>query len=112
LVARLHFAFDKADLKPEFRSLLEQKATLFRRYPGLRVEDSGHCDERGSDEYHLALGLRRAASLKEYLMALGVDPARVAILSYGKERPANPGHDEAAWAANRRAEFSAQRTPR
>jgi peptidoglycan-associated lipoprotein len=109
LVDRIHFAFDRSDLQPEYRALLEQKAPLFQRYPALQVEIAGHCDERGSDEYNLALGLRRAAAAKQYLVALGVAPARISIVSFGKERPADPGHDETAWATNRRDEFTAKR---
>ena len=67
---------------------------------------AGHCDERGSDEYNLALGLRRAAAAQQYLVALGIPAGRIAIVSYGEERPLDPGHDEAAWARNRRSEFT------
>ena len=72
------------------------------QYTGYSVTVEGHCDERGTREYNLALGERRAASVKNYLVALGVDPSRISTLSYGKERPLAMGHDEAAWSQNRR----------
>ncbi|HEY5112604.1 MAG TPA: OmpA family protein [Coriobacteriia bacterium] len=108
LVARLHFAFNDASLTPEDQSTLDRKVSLLNRYQRLRVEIAGNADERGSDEYNLALGLRRAAAAKAYLVNYGVTGERIAVISYGKERPLDPAHTEGAWAANRRDEFLAK----
>jgi len=99
---RVLFGFDKYDLSPEAQATLERQAAWLRQYPSVTVSVEGHCDERGTREYNLALGERRANSVKNYLVALGVDPNRIQTISYGKERPAVPGSDEAAWAQNRR----------
>ena len=108
LVARVHFAFDKADLSPEDRALLDRKVELLKRYQHLRVEIEGNADERGSDEYNLALGMRRAASAKRYLVNYGIEAERISVVSFGEERPLDPGHTETAWAANRRDDFAAK----
>ena len=108
LVARIHFAFNEATLTPEDRATLDAKASLLRRYQHLRVEIEGNADERGSDEYNLALGLRRAAAAKGYLVEFGITGDRLSVISYGKERPLDPAHTEGAWAANRRDEFLAK----
>jgi peptidoglycan-associated lipoprotein len=99
---RLFFDFDKADLKPDGRKQVEKWAEWLKKYPQNTVTIEGHCDERGTREYNLALGERRAAASKKYLTALGIDAKRVATISYGKERPAVVGSNEAAWAQNRR----------
>jgi peptidoglycan-associated lipoprotein len=99
---RVFFDFDKFDIKPEVRETLKNQAAWLRKFPSVTVTIQGHCDERGTREYNLALGERRAQAVKDYLVSLGVDPARVATISYGKERPAALGHTEAAWAQNRR----------
>lgn len=99
---RVFFDFDKFDVKPEARKTLEDQAAWLRKYPSLTVTIEGHCDERGTREYNLALAERRAQAVKDHLVSLGVDPARVATISYGKERAAALGHTEAAWAQNRR----------
>jgi peptidoglycan-associated lipoprotein len=101
----IHFDFDKADLTQESVSKLEAKLAVLRSAPRLELLIEGHCDERGSDEYNLALGNRRAAAARRYLVDHGVAEGRLAIVSYGEERPADPGHSEEAWAKNRRAEF-------
>lgn len=99
---RVFFGFDRFDLSPEARSTLDRQAAWLRQYPSVTVTVEGHADERGTREYNLALGDRRATSVKNYLVALGIDPSRISTISYGKERPAVLGSDEAAWAQNRR----------
>src|SRR5688500_10336684 len=99
---RVFFGYDRYDLTPEAQTILQQQAEWMKRYPNVRMSIEGHCDERGTREYNLALGERRANSVKNYLVALGVDQNRVTTISYGKERPAVPGSDEDAWAQNRR----------
>ncbi|HXI20758.1 MAG TPA: peptidoglycan-associated lipoprotein Pal, partial [Gemmatimonadales bacterium] len=101
----IHFDFDKSDIRPEDRATLDQKVAILRLNPALQIRISGNCDERGSDEYNLALGSRRAAAAKTYLTNQGIDPSRIDVISYGEERPLDAGHDETAWAANRRDEF-------
>jgi peptidoglycan-associated lipoprotein len=100
--AVVYFDFDKYDLSPEARAQLEKQAGWLKQYANITVTVQGNCDERGTREYNLALGERRATSAKNYLVALGVDPNRIQTISYGKERPAVVGSDEAAWAQNRR----------
>jgi len=99
----IHFATDQSDIDPEARAILDSQAQWLARYPNVRITIEGHCDERGTREYNLALGERRANSAKNYLAARGVDPSRISTISYGKERPIALGSDEAAWAQNRRA---------
>ncbi|MCI0431834.1 MAG: peptidoglycan-associated lipoprotein Pal [Rhodospirillales bacterium] len=100
---RVFFGFDRYDLTPEAQATLERQAAWLQQYPAVTVSVEGHADERGTREYNLALGERRANSVKNYLVALGIDQNRVATISYGKERPAVPGSNEDAWAQNRRA---------
>lgn len=99
---RVFFAFDSSDLSNQARVTLSNQAAWLRKFPGVRVAIEGHADERGTREYNLALGERRASAVKDYLVALGVAPARVKTISYGKERPAAVGSNETAWAQNRR----------
>lgn len=99
---RIFFDFDKADLRSDARAQVEKWADWLKKYPQNTVTVEGHCDERGTREYNLALGERRAAAAKKYLVALGIAANRVATISYGKERPAVVGSNEAAWAQNRR----------
>ncbi len=99
---RIFFDFDKSDLKAEARSTLDRQAAWLKKYATVNVTIEGHCDERGTREYNLALGERRAMSVKNYLVADGVSSGRVKIVSYGKERPAVLGSNEASWAQNRR----------
>ncbi|MBT1070754.1 peptidoglycan-associated lipoprotein Pal [Pelotalea chapellei] len=102
----VYFDLDRSDLRQDTRDVLNRNAeTLLKSQPNAKVKIEGHCDERGSAEYNLALGERRAKSALQYLLTLGVKPERLSIVSYGKEKPAVDGHDEAAWAKNRRAEF-------
>lgn len=99
---RIFFGYDRYDLSPEARSVLEAQAQWLSQYPTLSITVEGHADERGTREYNLALGERRANSVKNYLVALGVSPSRVNTISYGKERPAVPGSNDSAWSQNRR----------
>ncbi len=101
----VYFEYDKSDLSDATRATLQSNASWLKSHPGRAVRVEGHCDERGTVEYNLALGQRRAASVKDYLVGLGIDASRLKTVSYGKERPADPGHDDAARAKNRRAEF-------
>jgi peptidoglycan-associated lipoprotein len=105
LADMIHFDFDKADIRPSDQSILDRKAAILAANATVRLRVAGHCDERGSDEYNLALGNRRAAAAKRYLTGKGVDDSRVEVVSYGKERPLDAGHSEDAWAKNRRDEF-------
>ena len=101
----IYFDFDKSDLKVEARAILTEKAKFLREYSGFKLVIEGNCDERGTNEYNLALGERRANAAWKFLNALGISGDRMSIISYGEERPAVMGHNEAAWALNRRDEF-------
>jgi peptidoglycan-associated lipoprotein len=103
LLKDIHFDFDKYDIHPEDMAILRENAALLKKYPNVKVQIEGHCDERGTIEYNLALGERRANSTKNYLVSLGITTDRLSTISYGKEKPLDPGHDEEAWAKNRRA---------
>jgi peptidoglycan-associated lipoprotein len=99
------FEFDKYDLEPRGREILAEKAYFMKKYPTVKVSIEGHCDERGTAEYNLALGERRANSAQQYLIHLGIAENRISTISYGKERPLDPGHGEASWSKNRRDHF-------
>lgn len=99
----IYFDTDKFDIDQADAAALKTQAQWLMRYPGKRATIEGHCDERGTREYNLALGERRANAAKNYLASLGVDPSRLTTISYGKERPVALGSDEASWAKNRRA---------
>lgn len=99
----VHFALDQYDIDAEARPILDSQAQWLVQHPNVRVTIEGHCDERGTREYNLALGDRRANAAKNYLAARGVDASRMTTISYGKERPIALGSDEASWAQNRRA---------
>lgn len=101
----VHFDFDRAEIRAEDRPLLDRKAAILSANSGLRLRISGHADERGSDEYNLALGSRRAATVKTYLTNNGVDAGRFEVVSFGEEQPIAQGSDETSWFQNRRAEF-------
>ena len=105
LLEPVFFVLDSAELDDRGRQTVEANADLLSRFPTWSVTIEGHCDERGTPEYNLALGERRAQATQRYLVELGLDAGRVRTVSYGKEFPFDPGHDEAAWAANRRAHF-------
>jgi peptidoglycan-associated lipoprotein len=99
------FALDSADLDDPGRAVVSGNAALLKKYSAWVITVEGHADERGTAEYNLALGERRAVAVRAYLVSLGVPPDRVRVVSYGKEFPFDPGHDEAAWSKNRRAHF-------
>ena len=100
---RMFFEFNESTITPEGRATLEKQAEWLKRYAQVSVTIEGHCDERGTREYNLALGDRRANAAKNYLVSLGVPASRLTTISYGKERPVALGSDEASWAKNRRA---------
>jgi peptidoglycan-associated lipoprotein len=100
---RVFFEYDSAVLTPEGRRTLERQAEWLRLFPELNIMIEGHCDERGTREYNLALGERRASAARDYLIAFGMDSARLQSTSYGKERPYALGHNEESWNLNRRA---------
>jgi peptidoglycan-associated lipoprotein len=99
----VNFGLDQYDIDPTARAILDSQAEWLTRYPNVRITLEGHCDERGTREYNLGLGDRRANAAKNYLAAKGISPARITTISYGSERPVATGSDEAAWAQNRRA---------
>ncbi len=102
---RVYFPFDQFTLTNKARRVLDANAIILKSYPALKVSIEGHCDSRGSDEYNLALGERRAHVVKNYLVSLGVGSDRFETISYGEELPADSAMTESAWAMNRRAEF-------
>ena len=99
----VYFDFDKADIRADAAPILDAQAGWLRRYPDVRVRIEGNCDERGTREYNFALGARRANAVRDYLVGHGVAGARITTISYGKEQPIDPGHDESAWAKDRNA---------
>jgi len=106
LATMIHFEFNKAEIQGGDQTLLDQKIAILQKNPGLRIQIAGNCDERGSQEYNLALGNRRANAAKQYLVTHGIDAGRIETVSNGEERPLDAGHTEDAWAKNRRDEFS------
>ena len=98
----VHFAYDRSDLDTQARNILQRQAAWLQKYPTVRVQIQGNCDPRGTREYNLALGARRANAVKDYLVSLGVSPARVDTISYGKERPVCTESTESCWAEDRR----------
>ena len=101
----IYFDFDKYDLRAGDREILNLNAMVLKENSTVRIRIEGNCDERGTVEYNLALGEKRAKAALDYLLKMGIDPSRISTVSYGKERPMDPGHDEAAWAKNRRDDF-------
>ena len=99
------FDYDKSDIRADARDVLAANATWLKKYSNVQFTIEGHCDERGTSQYNLALGDRRANASKDYLASLGVDASRIKTVSYGKERPFATGHDEESWQKNRRAHF-------
>jgi peptidoglycan-associated lipoprotein len=99
------FEFDQFVLSDSAKAVLNKKAKWLKDHPNAKALIEGHCDERGSTEYNLALGQKRAEAAMQFILALGITPARVSTISFGKEKPADPGHSEASWAKNRRAHF-------
>jgi peptidoglycan-associated lipoprotein len=106
--ATVFFDFDQVQLKPEGMEALRRVAVVLRKHPRV-VDIEGNCDERGTEEYNLMLGQRRAEAARKYLLDLGVDPSQLATVSYGALRPVNPAHTEEAWTQNRRDELHASR---
>jgi peptidoglycan-associated lipoprotein len=105
VLKRIRFDFDKYDLRDDAVRTLGDNAARIKEHSGFKVRIEGHCDERGTVEYNLALGEKRARAAREYLSSIGVPAGRMRIISFGKERPLDPGHNESAWAENRRDEF-------
>jgi len=101
----LFFELDSSEVSGPGQQVLQTNASVLKKYPGMQVTVEGHCDERGTAEYNLALGERRALAAKNYLVSLGIPADRIKTVSYGKEFPFDPGHDDSAWKNNRRAHF-------
>ncbi len=99
---RVHFGYDASNVDSDAKTTLDKQAAWLQRYPNVTIQVEGHCDERGTREYNIALGARRAASVKEYLVSKGVNSSRVDTISYGKERPVCVESNDACWAQNRR----------
>ena len=102
----VYYEFDRYDVKPEYRALVERNAAWLRANPSARLVITGNSDERGPSEYNLALGQKRAESVTRLLVVLGAKPGQIEAVSFGKEKPRAQGHDETAWAENRRADFA------
>jgi peptidoglycan-associated lipoprotein len=105
LLKDVHFDFDKYDIRPADAEVLKENAALLMKYPKIKIQVEGHCDERGTEEYNLALGERRANAAKKYLLSLGISTDRISSISYGEVKPLDDGHNEEAWAKNRRGHF-------
>ena len=104
----IHFGYNTYNIEPQDGSILKGNASWLEAHPQTRVQVEGHCDERGSEEYNIALGAKRAQAAKDYLVTLGVDGSRISTISYGKELPLCTEHDESCWAQNRRDHFVVQ----
>ena len=103
LLKDIYFEFDRYDIRPEAAPFLRENAALLMKYPKMKIQVEGHCDERGTSEYNLSLGERRADSVMKYLFSLGISRDRISTISFGEERPFDPTHTEEAWSKNRRA---------
>jgi peptidoglycan-associated lipoprotein len=104
-IQNIYFDFDKSSIRPDAREILKANTEIFTKNSNAAIVIEGHCDERGTAEYNMALGERRAQEAKKYLVNLGINASRIETISYGEEKPADPGQGEAAWAQNRRAQF-------
>jgi len=104
-LAMIYFDYDKYFIRDDAKPVLESNSSWLKRWTSTKILIEGHCDERGTEEYNLALGEKRAKSTSDYLLSLGIPAERIRTLSYGKSQPLDMGHDEAAWAKNRRAQF-------
>jgi len=104
-LAMIFFDYDKYNIREDAAPVLEDNARWLKNHQTVKILIEGHCDERGTEEYNLALGERRAKSTMDYLVSLGIPIEKIRIISYGKSQPLDPGHDESAWAKNRRAQF-------
>jgi peptidoglycan-associated lipoprotein len=107
-LAPIHFDYDKYNLTGKAISTLSENATVLMEHPDLEITIQGHCDERGTDEYNLALGEKRALAARDFLTNFGIAKSRISVISYGEEKPVDPRHVEEAWAKNRRDEFIAK----
>ncbi len=105
-LANIYFNYDKADIRDDAKSVLDANSAWLKRFSTMKILVEGHCDERGTEEYNLALGEKRAKSTMDYLSTLGISADRMKIISYGKSQPIDPGHGEDSWARNRRAQFT------
>jgi peptidoglycan-associated lipoprotein len=103
LLKDISFDFDQYTIRPQDLPIMEENAAILMRHPNVKIQIEGHCDERGTNEYNLALGERRTSSAKKLLISLRISPDRISTISYGEEKPLDPGHNEEAWAKNRRA---------
>ncbi|KPK66118.1 MAG: hypothetical protein AMS21_03065 [Gemmatimonas sp. SG8_38_2] len=103
---RVFFDFDRSDIRSDMESVLQRKVSVLREYPGITLRIEGNCDERGSNEYNLALGQRRAEAVRRYLLSYGLEAGRFTTISYGEERPLVRASNEDAWAQNRRDDFA------
>lgn len=101
----IYFDFDRYNIRGDMVSRMEHNARYLLQHPGVKIQIQGNCDERGTNEYNIALGEKRAKSAKDFLINMGVDPSRIDTVSFGEERPLDPGHNEDAWAKNRRDDF-------
>lgn len=101
----VHFEYDSYNLTPEALDILTTNSEALARRPSVVIRIEGHCDERGTEEYNMALGYKRAQTVREYLVQYGIDPSNVSIISFGESRPVDPAHHEGAWGRNRRADF-------
>jgi peptidoglycan-associated lipoprotein len=101
----IYFDYDRAAIRDDARSIMDGNSAWMKKFRTAKVLVEGHCDERGTEEYNLALGEKRAKAAQDYLLSTGVSADRLKIISYGKSQPLNPGHDESAWQMNRRAQF-------
>jgi len=106
MTERVFFDFDRSDIRSDMESVLQRKVSVLREYPGVVLRIEGHADERGSNEYNLALGQRRAEAVRRYLLSYGLEAGRLATISYGEERPLVRAANEQAWAQNRRDDFA------
>ncbi len=106
LMEVVHFDYDMSEIRPQDAEILRRKVEILRASPQVQLRIEGHADERGSIEYNLALGVRRATAARDFLSNFGIQASRMEVVSFGEEQPADPGHDEAAYARNRRAEFA------
>ncbi|MFQ5458100.1 MAG: OmpA family protein, partial [Myxococcota bacterium] len=104
----VYFGYDSFDLGLDAQGTLRENANVIEAYPDVRIQIQGHCDERGSEEYNLSLGDKRARAIMDYLVNLGVSPSRLTTITFGEERPVDPGHNESAWRLSRRGEFVAE----
>jgi len=105
VLTTIHFEYDKYRLTNEATDIMAANAVALDEHPNATIRIEGHCDERGSDEYNMALGEKRAAAARDYLVSYGISPSKISIISYGESRPVDPGQNEDAWARNRRGEF-------